>query len=63
VLPTAQPSAAPAAPPLSPPPTPDDRERATGLAVAGAAVLLALLIVTAARIVPLGHRRRWRPGR
>jgi membrane-anchored mycosin MYCP len=63
VLPSAEPPAAPAAPPLSPPPTPDHRERATGLAVAGAALLLALLIVAAARIVPVGHRRRWRPGR
>jgi type VII secretion-associated serine protease mycosin len=61
--PGATPSPAVAASPLPPPLGPDTHARAVALAVAGAAVLVALVVAVAAAVMPLGRRRRWRPGR
>jgi type VII secretion-associated serine protease mycosin len=61
--PGATPSPAAADRPLPPPVGPDTHTRAAAVAVAGGAVLLALVVAVAAAVLPLGRRRRWRPGR
>lgn len=65
VLPPADatPSPAVAASPLAAPPGPDTHARGVALTVAAAALLVALVVAVTAAVLPLGRRRRWRPGR
>ncbi|MER7546449.1 S8 family serine peptidase [Actinomadura sp.] len=68
VDPDATPGAADARPlggavPIAKPEPVDHRTRTIGLAVAGGALALALVVAFAGAVIPRGRRRGWRPGR